>query len=219
MQLSSAQIRLVGFIRVLAVLRREGGVRQPERFGAFVNSVCKNVLREYYRAYYKDRPLEEGHLDIPDKVIDLERSLINQETNSPVRGILEELSPTDRNLLRAVFLEEGDKDEICRRFGVDRDYLRVRLHRAKERFRTLFQKDLALPRRAAAKESSSRPTRGWTASRRPALSSASPAPSPARTWKKCCRTSTCATSSARGPCTSGTTSTARWARTRTRSTA
>jgi RNA polymerase sigma-70 factor (ECF subfamily) len=93
-------------------------------------------------------------LDIPDKVIDLERSLINQETKSHVRGILEELSPTDRDLLRAVFLEEGDKDEICRRFGVDRDYLRVRLHRAKERFRTLFQKDTALPRRAAAKESS-----------------------------------------------------------------
>jgi hypothetical protein len=37
---------------------------------------------------------------------------------------------------------------------VDRAYLRVRLHRAKERFRTLFQKDTALPRRAAAKESS-----------------------------------------------------------------
>jgi RNA polymerase sigma-70 factor (ECF subfamily) len=147
-------VRQETFIRVLAVLRREGGVRQPERFGAFVNSVCKNVLRENSRAYYKNRPLEEGHLDIPDKVIDLERSLINQETNSHVRGILDELSPTDRNLLRAVFLEEGDKDEICRRFGVDRDYLRVRLHRAKERFRTLFQKDLALPRRAAAKESS-----------------------------------------------------------------
>ena len=147
-------VRQETFIRVLAVLRREGGVRQPERFGAFVNSVCKNVLRENSRAYYKDRPLEEGHLDIPDKVIDIERSLINQETKSHVRGILEELSPTDRDLLRAVFLEEGDKDEICRRFGVDRAYLRVRLHRAKERFRTLFQKDTALPRRAAAKESS-----------------------------------------------------------------
>jgi RNA polymerase sigma-70 factor, ECF subfamily len=48
----------------------------------------------------------------------------------------------DRELLRAIFLEEGDKDEVCRRFGVDRDYLRVRLHRAKERFRLLYQKDL-----------------------------------------------------------------------------
>ncbi len=147
-------VRQETFIRVITVLRREGGVRQPERFGAFVNSVCKNVLRENAREQFKDRPLEEGHLNIPDQVCDLERTLISQETKSHVRDILDEMSPADRNLLRALFLEEGDKDEICHRFGVDRDYLRVRVHRAKERFRSLFQKDLALPRRAAAKESS-----------------------------------------------------------------
>ena len=147
-------VRQETFIRVITVLRHEGGVRQPERFGAFVNSVCKNVLRENTREQFKDRPLEEGHLNIPDQVCDLERSLISQETKSHVRDILDEMSPADRSLLRALFLEEGDKDEICHRFGVDRDYLRVRVHRAKERFRTLFQKDLALPRRAAAKESS-----------------------------------------------------------------
>ena len=147
-------VRQETFIRVITVLRRDGGVRQPERFGAFVNSVCKNVLRENSRQQYRDRPLEEGHLNIPDKVYDLERYLLSQETKSQVRQVLDELSPADRNLLRAVFLEEADKDEICRRFGVDRDYLRVRVHRAKERFRTLFQKDLALPPRAAAKESS-----------------------------------------------------------------
>jgi RNA polymerase sigma-70 factor, ECF subfamily len=140
------------FTRVIAVLRRDGGVRQPERFGAFVNSVCKNVLRESNRERYKHQPLEEGHLEIPDKVIDLERFLINQETKARVHDILSELSQRDRDLLRAVFLEEGGKDEICRKFGVDRDYLRVRLHRAKERFRAEFQKELALPRRAAAKE-------------------------------------------------------------------
>jgi len=147
-------VRQETFIRVITVLRRDGGVRQPERFGAFVNSVCKNVLRENSRQQYRDRPLEESHLNIPDKVYDLERYLLSQETKSQVRQVLDELSPADRNLLRAVFLEEADKDEICRRFGVDRDYLRVRVHRAKERFRTLFQKDLALPPRAAAKESS-----------------------------------------------------------------
>ena len=147
-------IRQETFIRVIRALRRDGGIRQPERFGAFVNSVCKNVLRENSREHFKELPLEEGHLEMPDRVYDLERSLISLETRAQVRDILDEMSPADRNLLRAVFLEEGDKDEICRRFGVDRDYLRLRLHRARERYRTLFQKDLALPRRAAAKESS-----------------------------------------------------------------
>jgi RNA polymerase sigma-70 factor (ECF subfamily) len=91
---------------------------------------------------YKSQPLETGHLEPPDKIIDLERSLISSQTKEQVRTILDELGQRDRDLLRAIFLEEGDKDEVCRRFGVDRDYLRVRLHRAKERFRLLYQKDL-----------------------------------------------------------------------------
>jgi len=38
------------FARVIAALRREGGVRQAERFGAVVNSICNEVLMEYYRS-------------------------------------------------------------------------------------------------------------------------------------------------------------------------
>jgi RNA polymerase sigma-70 factor, ECF subfamily len=55
-----------------------------------------------------------------------------------VRRVLQTLPPRDADLLRAVFLEEGDKDEVCARFGVERDYLRVLLHRAKEKFKTNY---------------------------------------------------------------------------------
>jgi hypothetical protein len=34
-----------------------------------------------------------------------------------------------------VFYDEVDRDEICRRFGVAREYLRVLVHRAKSRLR------------------------------------------------------------------------------------
>src|ERR1041385_2081206 len=33
-------------LRAWAAVRAEGGIRQPERFGAFVSSVCNNILRE-----------------------------------------------------------------------------------------------------------------------------------------------------------------------------
>ncbi|MFZ0413046.1 MAG: sigma factor-like helix-turn-helix DNA-binding protein, partial [Candidatus Acidiferrales bacterium] len=55
-----------------------------------------------------------------------------------VLKVLERLSAKDRQLLRRVFLEEKDKDEVCREFGVDRDYLRVLLHRAKRSFRDFY---------------------------------------------------------------------------------
>jgi RNA polymerase sigma-70 factor (ECF subfamily) len=43
-------------------------------------------------------------------------------------------------LLKAVFLDERDRDEVCAEFGVDRDYLRVMLHRAKQEFKAEYVK-------------------------------------------------------------------------------
>ena len=48
-----------------------------------------------------------------------------------IRGLPER----DQALLRALFLEEEERDAICARFGVERGYLRVLIHRAKNQFR------------------------------------------------------------------------------------
>jgi RNA polymerase sigma-70 factor (ECF subfamily) len=142
-------VRQETLTRVIRTLRRDGGIRQPERFGAFVNSVCKNVLREHTRDWQRTEPLQQDQLEIPDKIVNLERALISQETVRKVREILGEMKQRDRDLLRAIFLEEKEKDEVCREFGVDREYLRVLLHRAKERFRSSFQALENLPARPA----------------------------------------------------------------------
>ena len=142
-------VRQETLTRVIATLRREGGIRQPERFGAFVNSVCKNVLRENARDWRRTQPLQQNQLELPDRIVDLERALISQETKRKVREILGEMKQRDRDLLRAIFLEEKEKEEVCREFGVDREYLRVLLHRAKERFRSSFQALENLPARPA----------------------------------------------------------------------
>jgi RNA polymerase sigma-70 factor (ECF subfamily) len=111
--------------------------------GSFVNSICNNVLLEHYRAGSRQSSLEdEKKQDFPDKRIDLLGALAAKETEKKVREILEQLSERDRRLLRDVFLEERDKDEVCRDFGVDRDYLRVLLHRAKQSFKSLYSKDM-----------------------------------------------------------------------------
>jgi RNA polymerase sigma-70 factor (ECF subfamily) len=135
-------VRQETFRRVIAILNQEGGIKQPERFGAFVISVCKNVLHENNRDSYRNLPLLEGHLEAPDKIIDLEGLLISQEIKARVKEILDEMSQRDRDLLRAVFLQEIEKDEICRLFGVNRDYLRVLLYRARQRFKEVYQKEM-----------------------------------------------------------------------------
>jgi RNA polymerase sigma-70 factor (ECF subfamily) len=142
-------LRQETYIRVVAALRKEGGIRQPERLGAFVNSICNNVLLEFYRSSARSQPLEDDHMDIPDKVLDLDGMLANKESALYVRRILDGMPKRDRDLLRSLFLEEKEKDAICRELGVDREYLRVLVHRAKDKFKSLYQKGpLGMARRA-----------------------------------------------------------------------
>ncbi len=126
------------FVRVLAILQKESGLRQSERLGAFVNSVCNNVIMEQYRSSTRASGFEEG-FDPPDKAIDMDRTLVSEEAKNQVNRVMAKMPDRDRRLLKATFLEEKDKDQVCREFGVDRDYLRVLLHRAKAQFRVLYE--------------------------------------------------------------------------------
>ena len=131
-------IRQETFVRVLAILQKDSGLRQSERLGAFVNSVCNNVIMEQYRSSSRASGFEEG-FDPPDKNIDMDRSLVSDEAKNEVNKVMAKMPDRDRRLLKATFLDEMDKDQVCREFGVDRDYLRVLLHRAKLQFRVLYE--------------------------------------------------------------------------------
>lgn len=136
-------IRQETFTRVLTAVRNQSGIREPEKLGAFVNSVCNNVLLEHYRASSRDPREGEEPRDLPDKTINLNGFLMSKQTCAQVRRVLDLLTEKDRRLLRAIFLEDQDKDYVCREFGVERDYLRVLLHRAKQNFKAMYQKEIS----------------------------------------------------------------------------
>lgn len=136
-------LRQETFARVFAALRSKGRVKQPERLGAFVNSVCNNVLLEHYRATSRENSIEdEEGADVPDPSLDVVSILSHKEMEQKVRQVLDQLPERDRRLLREIFLEERDKDAVCQDFGVDRDYLRVLLHRAKQAFKAVYLKKI-----------------------------------------------------------------------------
>jgi RNA polymerase sigma-70 factor (ECF subfamily) len=127
------------FLRVLKTLRQPGGIQSPGGFGAFVNTVCNNVLFEMYRSHSKTTPLEdETGAALPDPTMDAETAVALDQDRAHVRAIMESLPQKERQLLHWLFFEECDKDEVCRRLSIDRNYLRVLLHRAKQRFKTEF---------------------------------------------------------------------------------
>lgn len=131
------------FARVFQVLRRDGGLRQPESLGAFVNNVCNHVLLEHYRSSKRSESLDAE--DAPEPAAtgaDALDIVFARQIKEKVRSILLRLSERDRSLLKAVFLDERDRDDVCRQFGVEREYLRVLLHRAKREFKVEYVKHI-----------------------------------------------------------------------------
>lgn len=127
------------FLRVIKFLKH-GHLDHPERLGAFVYRVCDNIVKEYFRKSGRDCPVPENYLDPPDLSADSESRMVTEQRRLQVKRLLDDMGEKDRLLLRAIFIEDRDKDEVCREMQVDRNYLRVLLHRAKARFRESMEK-------------------------------------------------------------------------------
>jgi RNA polymerase sigma-70 factor, ECF subfamily len=127
------------FLRVLKSLR-QSGIESPEALGAFVNTVCNNVLFETYRAQSR---LTEEIADRASEDAAADHTMVEEEERTQVRSVLSEMPEKDRKILRWLFFDERDKGEICRVLQVDREYLRVLVHRAKQRFRTEYLRRFA----------------------------------------------------------------------------
>lgn len=126
------------FLRVLVAVRTQE-VRQPERLGAYVNSVCNNILLEQYRLHTREQHVDLDEADGPDAAADLEAKVIHDETTRSVHLTLKQLPVLDAKVLDAL-LHDRDKDELCRELKVTREYLRVLTHRAIKAFKDRHHK-------------------------------------------------------------------------------
>jgi RNA polymerase sigma-70 factor (ECF subfamily) len=128
-------LRQETFVRIFRAIRKERGIEYPERFGAFVNSVCENVLLEYFRSGKSTFQIPENSPEPVDQARSAESELITGERRRLVEKMLSQMSEKDRKVLRGVYLEEKDKDQLCGELKISRNNLRIRVHRALERFR------------------------------------------------------------------------------------
>jgi len=132
------EIRQETFLRTFRALHSENGLRHPEQLGAFVHAICDNTMRELLRWDARTQPLADdadhraGNLPTP------ESEFVTGERKRMVRATLEQLPARDQKILRAVFFDDRNKEDVCREMEIDRGHLRVLLHRAKAHFRTLI---------------------------------------------------------------------------------
>jgi RNA polymerase sigma-70 factor (ECF subfamily) len=140
-------IRQETFNRVFKALRSEGGLREPEKLGAFVNAICNNVRNEFYRTGLRHGTIDDDSAatEPPDPAPDALHQVMAGDTRQLVQEVIDELPERDRRVLREVLLEERDKDVVCEELGIDRDYLRVVLHRARLSFKERYLERIAQP--------------------------------------------------------------------------
>lgn len=131
-------IRQEVFLRVFRLIRKQNGVRQPERLGPLVNSICDHVILEFRRSGEKDPEQMPPALDRIDETADVETELLSVESSTAVRVVLETLPLREQLLLKSIYFDDQERDAVCRQQGVEREYLRVMLHRARSLFREKY---------------------------------------------------------------------------------
>ena len=119
--------------RVWAFLKSGKEIRDSSRFGGFVFGFRDNIVHERRRDHTTDS-LEDVYAADADSL----RDLLVKERKDQVHGALDSLPSRDAGVLRAVFIDERDKDQICKEFHIQRNYLRVLVYRALEKFRDKF---------------------------------------------------------------------------------
>jgi len=119
------------FVRVLTAVQSARRIHHPERFSGFVKAVCRNTLLERYRNHKRYTLLDN---EVPDTGVSPDVLLLKAEVDELVRRVLVRLPLRDQKLLRSLFMEQKSKDEICEELGVNKNHLRLLVHRAKRRF-------------------------------------------------------------------------------------
>ncbi|MFY9644472.1 MAG: sigma-70 family RNA polymerase sigma factor [Terriglobales bacterium] len=126
------------FVRFYIALRG-GKIQHADRLGQWVNSTCNNVLRETYRQNVRTDSLDDDDApELPAAPFDVTKIVADRRAAEKVQQVIEQLPERDRRVLRAIFFDERDKDEVCREMGITRDNLRLLLHRAKQRLKDLY---------------------------------------------------------------------------------
>lgn len=125
-------------VRFLSALQNEK-MRNPESLAAFLSGICNNVIHEYKRRMWRE-PVSDPDLAPSMGPADIEVDWA--ELRQAIGLVMVQLSSRDREILRAFYLEEKDKSEICRVTGLTEPQFRVALFRAKERFREFYQQSV-----------------------------------------------------------------------------
>lgn len=119
-----------------------GQLRRPEEIGGYIFQVAMNLLRNRRRSIAErpDRRVDADVLGVLPADADTADRWLEKQLAARVKRILQDLnSPRDREILVRFYLQEEDKNEICRDLALSADQFDKVLHRARARLKELLE--------------------------------------------------------------------------------
>ncbi len=137
---------------LLEAWRSLGRLREPSRFAAWLDGICRNVSRRHLRAesgnMLRVEPLVAGHreadgdsglLDVPDPhASDLDEALSRQDLLILLDRGIGYLPPHSREALRLHYVDDLPGKVAASRLGISPGAFDVRLHRARQQLREVL---------------------------------------------------------------------------------
>ena len=128
--------------RIVLEKTRRGDIREPEKLSGFIRSVARNLVIEHFRRVARQESLidtEAARLLTHSTPDQLER-LLKKEKAGLVWQVLKEMrNERDIQVLLRYHLAEDTKEQICEDLGLTSLQFNLVLHRARERYRQLYQ--------------------------------------------------------------------------------
>ncbi|MEM7051943.1 MAG: sigma-70 family RNA polymerase sigma factor [Acidobacteriota bacterium] len=127
---------------------RQGELREPAKLGSFLMSLARNLVIEHHRRKARRKTDADSPITLQRAASEPEpeAQLIASERASLTRHLLGELgTPRDREILTRFYLAEEDKPAICEDLGLSSSQFNCVLHRARERYKQLFEARFGSP--------------------------------------------------------------------------
>jgi RNA polymerase sigma-70 factor, ECF subfamily len=128
--------------RIVLEKVRQGHMRDPVKLSGFVCSIARNLAIHHFRnAARWERLIEiEEATPLPSSVPDQLEELLQKEMAAIVRQLISGLTTErDRQVLFRFYLVEEKKEKICADLGLTSLHFNLVLHRARERYRELYE--------------------------------------------------------------------------------
>lgn len=150
-----AQDLLQDTLSIAIAKLRDKDLENPERLAGYLRGIAiRAALNAGRRQQREPYPMEsEAVAEIPDREPRQFDHVAREQTQAAVHKLLRSMPiKRDRELLTRFYVQDQDKEEICRALGLDSLHFNRVLFRAKKRFRKLLEKSATVADLAAGQD-------------------------------------------------------------------